>query len=346
MNVKEQVRELWRQCFNDSEEFINLYFSLRYSDDINTCIREEGKVVSALQRIPYTMTCFGEEIPMAYISGACTAPAYRNKGLMTQLLASAHRRMYEEGKWLSALIPAEEWLAGYYARSGYALSFQQHTELSTGMHNPVNNSEVPLEIKKIDLCKTHTKEVFNYFNEQLRSLPFCVQHTEADFRIILSDWKLGGGELWTARDGNLLKGLAFCLFHNGHLLVRELLASNENARNFLLNFCMEHYHTDHRQAKETTIISPTGENLHTYGMARIINVEHMLGLYARIHNDRLCISVEGDNAIPENNGTFVLENGHCRREPEKGEVCHTYTLPELTRWFFNGHQPYMNLMLD
>ena len=109
---------------------------------------------------------------------------------------------------------------------------------------------------------------------------------------------------------------------------------------------MEHYHTDQRQAKHTTIISPTGENLHTYGMARIINVEHMLGLYARIHNDRLCIRVEGDNAIPENNGTFVLENGHCRREPEKGEVCHTYTLPELTRWFFNGHQPYMNLMLD
>lgn len=343
MSVKEQVRRLWKECFGDSEEFMDLYFGRRYTDEINTCLEEDGKVVSALQRIPYPMTCYGEVIPMAYISGACTDVAYRGRGLMKRLLASAHRRMYEEGKWLAGLIPAEEWLFGYYARSGYVPGFQQHVKLLTGGCKSVDNSNSSLEIKKIDLCKALPEEICPYLYEHLRSLPFSVLHTEEDFQIVLSDWSLNGGEVWAVYDGKKVSGLALCLKRDTGLLVREMFASGTGPREALLRFFRLHY-----RVGEMRIVSPSEGELRVYGMARIINAEQMLSLYARVHCDDVprFIKVEGDEAIAANNALFLLEGGACRRVEEAGQDFSAYTISGLTRLFFEGHLPYMNLMLD
>mgnify|MGYP000234960906 CR=1 FL=1 len=37
--IKEKVRDLWQNCFDDSEDFMNLYFSTKYSDE-NTLVKE------------------------------------------------------------------------------------------------------------------------------------------------------------------------------------------------------------------------------------------------------------------------------------------------------------------
>ena len=70
--MKEQVKSLWKLCFpEDSDDFVALYFSSRYTDEINRAITENGRVVSALQRIPYPMRFNDAVIPVAYISGRC-----------------------------------------------------------------------------------------------------------------------------------------------------------------------------------------------------------------------------------------------------------------------------------
>ena len=77
MTTKDEVKTLWKLCFNDSDEFTDLYFKMRYKDEVNRVIREDGKIISALQMIPYPMTFCGEVISTSYISGACTHPDYR-----------------------------------------------------------------------------------------------------------------------------------------------------------------------------------------------------------------------------------------------------------------------------
>ena len=52
MTEKEQEKQLWKLCFNDSDAFIDLYFRLRYSDRINTSPEQNGKDVAAFQRVP------------------------------------------------------------------------------------------------------------------------------------------------------------------------------------------------------------------------------------------------------------------------------------------------------
>ena len=86
MDKKQQIVNLWRTCFGDSEAFISLYFDRVYKDENAMTIEKDGKIVSALQIVPHTMTYLGTEISVGYISGACTTPEERGQGLMRQLL--------------------------------------------------------------------------------------------------------------------------------------------------------------------------------------------------------------------------------------------------------------------
>ena len=87
MTVKEQVKALWRICFQDSEEFIDLYFRLRYKNEVNAVIQNGDKVVSALQMLPYPMTFCGKTVQTSYISGACTHPVTTSTSAVLTMVA-------------------------------------------------------------------------------------------------------------------------------------------------------------------------------------------------------------------------------------------------------------------
>ena len=57
--IKQQTRELWRTCFNHSEEFMDIYFDEKYTDEANLTIRHDGRVVAATQLLPYRFTFYG-----------------------------------------------------------------------------------------------------------------------------------------------------------------------------------------------------------------------------------------------------------------------------------------------
>lgn len=56
--------------------------------------------------------------------------------------------------------------------------------------------------------------------------------------------------------------------------------------------------------------------------------------------------VEGDEALPQNNGWHNLEGGMYSRGELKGQTYQVVSINELTRQLFEGKFPYMNLMLD
>lgn len=54
--MREQVKKLWKLCFNDSDEFTEMYFRLRYNNEVNIAIQSGEEVIAALQILPYPMT--------------------------------------------------------------------------------------------------------------------------------------------------------------------------------------------------------------------------------------------------------------------------------------------------
>ena len=59
--MKAQVRDLWRLCFPaDSEEFVDLYFRMRYTEKINSVVARDGKGVAAFLLVTHSRTLRGD----------------------------------------------------------------------------------------------------------------------------------------------------------------------------------------------------------------------------------------------------------------------------------------------
>lgn len=172
------VRQMWKTCFGDSDEFLDIYFKYKYRNE-NTLIYYEGnKAVASLQMLPYTINFYRENIPFAYLAGLCTLPECRKKGYMAKLIHKAHEIIVSRNILLAILIPAEDWLYGFYEKYGYEQVFEKDEEL------------IPL--KEIIDTYSDDKEAYEVFDPLFRYRDFCVQKTDEDFKAIVEDY-IGDG---------------------------------------------------------------------------------------------------------------------------------------------------------
>ncbi|MBR5735684.1 MAG: GNAT family N-acetyltransferase [Bacteroidales bacterium] len=118
--IKMESMQLWREAFNDPEEYVQTYFSRIYRSEDNVCIKDDGRVVAALQTIPFTMACGQSELPVSYVSGVAVKDEFRGQNIGTELMHQAHFNMFNNGAVFAVLIPAEPLLREWYAKLGYA----------------------------------------------------------------------------------------------------------------------------------------------------------------------------------------------------------------------------------
>ena len=45
MDTQEEVKALWKLCFDDSEDFVDLYFRKRFTEHNNYALERNGKIV-------------------------------------------------------------------------------------------------------------------------------------------------------------------------------------------------------------------------------------------------------------------------------------------------------------
>ncbi|MDU1891841.1 MAG: GNAT family N-acetyltransferase [Dysgonomonas sp.] len=173
------VREMWETCFDDTDEFIDLYFSRKYKPENTLVYFQEGKAIASLQMLPYTITFYGETIPFYYLAGLCTLPEYRGRGYMTDLIHHSHQLMDERDIPLSILLPAENSLYAYYQRFGYEQVFDEGME-------PVYS------LKKILDTFPDINDAYRTFNALYKTKDFCVQKSFDDFFTIVEEQKMDG----------------------------------------------------------------------------------------------------------------------------------------------------------
>ena len=77
MDTRKELKTLWKTCFGDSDEFVNLFFQKIYKPENCLYIAENGAIISAVYMLPYTMTWYGNVLPVGYIYAAATHPDYR-----------------------------------------------------------------------------------------------------------------------------------------------------------------------------------------------------------------------------------------------------------------------------
>ena len=273
MRIRFETRHLWERSFADPRAFIDLYFREKYRKERNETIVRDGRVVSALQKLPYPMTYGGQMLPASYISGACTDENYRRRGLMGELLAQTHRAMREENATFSFLIPATAELGTYYAKFGYTPCFRFGWQTITTDNLAADSS---LVVNRID--QHPTEEQLIYLRQKMQERPMCVQHPLSDLRAVVDDIRMAGDAMWKVCRGERLVGMAICRVEENGILLRECLYEDEPTRDTLIATIAAHY-----ERTEIDVIDTTGREGDYFGMARIINAENMLRAYAQLH---------------------------------------------------------------
>lgn len=338
--IREKVKQLWKLCFDDSDEFINMYFRLCYNNDVNIAIQSSGETIAALQMLPYPMTFGKDEISTAYISGACTHPDFRNKGVMHELLSQAFTRMLHNKVALSTLIPAEPWLFDYYARTGYATVFHYNESIFKLADKFFANDTIVLK-----RTNEFRKDIYEYLNRKLKKRVCCIQHTEADFHIVLSDLRISRGYVYTLKQSSTIIALAIAYpSTDGSWYIAEIVADTSSMYSLLLQKICEQL----KIPSIRTLTPPTpGQENKPMGMARIINALTVLQLYAANHPELELNIALRDEQLSTNNGYYYLNNGKCMNSAKRLPGSHlALTIGELTEMIFSPLHPYMSLMLN
>lgn len=307
--TKQQTRELWKTCFNDSEDFMDIYFKDKYTDESNLTIRHDSKVVAAMQLLPYRMTFYGAVEHVGYISGLGTLPEFRGKGYASNLLHEAHRRLYSQGATLSLLIPQDEELRHFYEKP-------QHGAFWTS----VFRQELPLDVSndgrfdKIEVTRPDEwgEDLYIYYRRLTSELPFMVHPSESDFFAALEAADLQDGYVLVAHRKRRLVG--FCLAvkePNGKVYIRTLAITEAATRAAFVDYLCKTCGVD--KVYRRFCLPGSLKNSVPYAMARVVNVPLFLSYIATKNPGfQLHVGVEGDLDIPENNGWYIVENGRVR----------------------------------
>ena len=109
------LQHIWLTSFEEREDAAALFFQRNRSTFHAYACEKDGALVSALYLIDCALC--GEKAH--YLCGAATLPAYRGRGIMSDLISYALADAAKRGDRYSVLLPANDPLYGFYAKCGY-----------------------------------------------------------------------------------------------------------------------------------------------------------------------------------------------------------------------------------
>ena len=356
-NIKNQTKALWDKCFSEEDKrFVDFYFEKRYNEQDNIHIEKDGKVVSAMQLISYPFSYYGKTIGCSYLSGCCTDPDYRSQGLMNDLIIKALNQAKNNGACFAALIPATESLFNYYEGTNFIPTFD-YSKIRIKRQQTTDNGQQTATISVFDNESDPEAfyQVYDYFNTKMRSRNCCIQHDEYDFGVITEDMELFDNHLLVAKYGEDICGLAFCYLRNDEIFIKDICAESTAIFTDLITAAANIFDNE----TINIIIPPVpGQKTHKLGMARIIDAETMLRIYAMSHPKmKIEISIV-DPIITQNNGTYYINNGELDKRNSIGanvvdieqltQALFGYNIENLPEKLqaFNKQAAFMSLMLD
>ena len=338
--IKRQTRQLWKNCFQDSEEFMDIYFDEKYSDESNITLYPDGEVVGAVQTLPYRMTLYGAVAHSGYLSGLSVAPAYRKKGMAQALLHEAHRRLYNQGAILSFLIPNSDELRHFYENP-------EHGSYWTAVYRKMEEIKISGEIDlKIEITQPDDwgQDLYVYYRRHTIDQPFMLHPSENDFFAALADCDLSDGMVLVARRKRKLLGICLAVVESdGKCVLRNLLSSDEGVKDCFISYLKERLGVEQVFARIAVAGSTPGAE--PYAMARVVNVEKFLRTVLQIYPSfELHVGVGEDRDIPENNGYYWVKDGKVVITDECPDS--VVTPGGLAAMFIAAHPMICDMMLD
>ncbi len=222
-----KVKQVWRECFGDSQKFVDAYFSFVASLENGLGCFEGEELVADLFILDFWASLSGADYTAAFLAGCATMPAARKRGLMRELVKSALSVLKENGTEIVYLHP---FLHSFYRKFGFEtiayvyereqLCRPESAEYEVILTGSIN--DLPVQ----DMSRSYTAYVTKYDNFFRRTK----KRMNVWLRLLLED----GGKVAYIKDE---AGVAYALFYeeDGVANIFELVYANEKQRDALVN---------------------------------------------------------------------------------------------------------------
>jgi len=216
-----RLREIWKASFHDSDEgTARIFETLNIPQNILVLTNDDDLAASMLCIREFALTFPQKSYKAAYIYGVATDEKQRGKGFGTRLLEHAHELLKHNGCVLSALVPSQKSLFGFYGARGYETAFNLNkAEVSSG---EIKGGEIfPLFPVTAQRYAKIRNSIFQ------SSKMFARWDLEWISYIALESAFYGGGMFTLTVDGKQL--CAACYLIGGTLYVKELGTTADTA---------------------------------------------------------------------------------------------------------------------
>ena len=321
---KNQLKEMWKYCFYDSDTYIHWLFDRVHKPENTLVVCEGDTVAAALQMFPHTISLCGKTLPAMYVGGVTTRPECRGKGYVNALMEKVVQTMYERGVAVSLLIPFK---FEFYRKYGYeATHFLSDYE---GEIDTLKKYAVPC-----GQIAPYTSAPVDVYNAFARDKGSRIVRDEALFEQTNEEMSVCGGKFYTLADG----GYIIYEIVNRVFTVYEMAYTGRSQLAQLLGFIYSHS----SQAEKFKIRAAADgflrnvlcektvtETRYPHLMTRIINAKTVLEtLSSRLApGEEVALDIK-DSILPQNNRAFRIAPFSVQ-EAEGGISVDTKALSQL-----------------
>lgn len=322
---KEYVKNLWKYCFTDNDEYVDYYFSNRYDTDNNYIIKEDETLKASLMANPYKINIGDNITKTSYVVGVSSGGTDRGKGYASYLIKETLKDRYSKGEDVSMLMAIDTKI---YTRYGY-------TNIADMLEMDINLERI--DVKKHKDIDVHIYDSANYIKDLMSIYDICSQkfgaffiRDEKYFKFLIDEVKLEGGYIYIAYKNE--RPISYMLFYPKHILgqtgfVREIFSISNSGYDKLFEIIKSHF----TQIKNIILHTNSNSYLKSYFsndnkiiyiqkpfmMSRVINVKSVLSKLK--FKENLCIKII-DDIIKDNNCIFELSTQGIEITDKKEDI--------------------------
>ncbi len=222
---KEDLKLLWKHCFNDDDKFINFWFDTVFRPENTVIAITDNRISGALQLIPYDI-CINENIiKSAYICGVGVYKNYRNLGIGSELMHYAHAHLRKSGFELAILISEVD---DFYQKLGYKTGSSKYLcEL------PATNNTVKYTVVKNNFDISDMKKVYESYCKNYNGF---IKRERREFSYLVNHYSMYPGGTYLIYINDVPSAYIICEIENKTVTADEIAYINDDGFNAAIDF--------------------------------------------------------------------------------------------------------------
>ena len=347
--MKNQLKMLWKDLFNDDLEYIDWYFDNVYIEENTKIFLENNRVYGMLFENRYHLAIADEKFMGRYLVGVGVSSERRGEGIMKELLLESLSEAYRYGEEFIYLVPIDKKI---YERFGFSyISMLSKYKLDFSALSDLKKEFRIERIQNENYEQTLLIKLKEFYKEVSKEYYIKVAREKEDYRKILSEVFAENGSVYISYDilGKINGYMS--LIKPENIYVKELLFKDKSSLEGMLSILYgykDYYKKIEIILPENTYLEDylnsertVEKNIENKVQARIVCVEKALKRISKElkEGEELKIYIQ-DRYIEKNTGIFKINK--CEVKKIEGEFDLSLSIKDLTSLVY-GFRDYKSL---